>query len=181
MTKKYNRYNFFKHTFCDWKSVERVPEQKADYISKSGSSYFFTSDGVYRIANHWGRAANCRWRLLSSRKVSQINQIGYANWTDFYPNNDADLFYFIEVDWKNRTAKYQHKFTDIKGDSFYRSAISTVKRIQLISSVFEDDSWAKYLDYEDIEEITHFVVERLIQSNDSMIQIKRAWTDGQKK
>lgn len=180
MTKKYNKYNFFKHTFCEWKSVEGVPNRKADYISKSGSRYFFTEEGVFRIANHWGRAANCRWRLISPLRISQTNQIGYANWSDFYPNNDIDLLYFIEVNWENKTVCYQHKFKDSTGLSLYRSSLSTVKRIQLIKTVFENNSWAKHLDYDNLEVIKRFMVERLVDSNDSMIQIKQAWNNGQK-
>lgn len=179
MIKKYTKNNFFKHTFCDWKLANEVPKPKADYISTSGSHYFFTEDGVYRIANHWGRAANCRWRLLSSNKASQYNQIGFANWTDFYPNNDTDLLYFIEIDWNTRKVRYQHKFADKKTGTLYRSALITAKRIQLIHTILENTTWAKYIDYEDLEELTHFVVNRLINTNESMLQIKQAWVDGE--
>lgn len=180
MAKEYNRYNFFKHTFCEWKSVDDFSERKEDYNSKSGSRYFFTSEGVYRISNHWGRAANCRWRLLTSSKKSQVHQVGYANWSDFYPNNDTDLFYFIEVDWQSRLVRYQHKYNDKKKTHTYRSALETVKRIKLITTVLDSEIWAKYLDYEDIEEITRFFVARLIATNESLIEIKKAWTNGEK-
>ena len=64
-TKTYNKTNFHKHTFCIFHEVDFdvVKELKPNYTSKSGSSYYFVESGVYRFSNHWGRAANCKWRL----------------------------------------------------------------------------------------------------------------------
>ena len=65
--KKYNKNNFHKHTFCEFTEVDATTISNIEwhYKSKSGSGYCFTEQGVYRISNHWGRAANCRWRLIS--------------------------------------------------------------------------------------------------------------------
>ena len=99
--KKYNKSNFHKHTFCEFTEVEAstIPTIEWQYKSKSGSGYCFTAEGVYRSSNHWGRAANCRWRLISSTKViSKINnsqnRIGYAKWTDFYQNNEIENIFY---------------------------------------------------------------------------------------
>ena len=102
--KKYNKTNFHKHTFCEFIEVDTnaIPNIEWHYKSKSGSGYCFTEQGVYRISNHWGRAANCRWRLISSASSNtssraKINnsqhRIGYAKWTDFYPNNETEKLF----------------------------------------------------------------------------------------
>ena len=79
MSKTYNKTNFHKHTFCIFKEVdfETIQNLKPNYKSKSGSSYFFTDQGVYRLSNHWGRAANCKWRL----EISSKSQITNSNRT----------------------------------------------------------------------------------------------------
>ncbi len=87
----YHKYNFHKHTFCVWQEVipDAIIESKINYKSKSGSQYIFTETGVYRISNHWGRAANCRWRLESLKDYkNQQTKIGFALWTDFYNNDE---------------------------------------------------------------------------------------------
>ena len=65
--KTYNQTNFFKHTFCEFKEITnfKIPEN-INFSSKSDSTYFYTNEGVYRKSNHWGRVANCRWKLIST-------------------------------------------------------------------------------------------------------------------
>jgi hypothetical protein len=101
----FNRTNFHAHTFCEFREVDVLPESinKPNFQSKSGSTYYFTEEGVYRSSNHWGRAANCRWRLIS-QSIAKVNnsqtRIGFAKWTDFYPNNDTDALFYIVVDFE---------------------------------------------------------------------------------
>ena len=75
---QYHKNNFHSHTFCEFVAVESLPKifSTPNYKSKSGSSYFFTEEGVYRSSNHWGRAANCRWRLIaiSNAKMQLIDK-----------------------------------------------------------------------------------------------------------
>ena len=61
----YNKTNFHKHTFCIFQEVdfELIKNLKLNFKSKSGSSYYFVENGVYRLSNHWSRVANCKWRL----------------------------------------------------------------------------------------------------------------------
>jgi hypothetical protein len=97
--KTYNQNNFHKHTFCLWKEVSPADfeVQKPQFKSKSGSEYYFTTEGVYRTSNHWGRAANCRWRLVSQGNYkSQHTIVGFAKWTDFYPNDETAKLFFIQ-------------------------------------------------------------------------------------
>ena len=75
--KIYHSKNFHKHTFCLWTEVSQTDFdlQKPQFISKSGSEYYFTEKGVYRISNHWGRAANCRWRLITDSEYKNQKEI----------------------------------------------------------------------------------------------------------
>lgn len=182
MSKVYHRNNFFKHTFCEWQLVDGafITAKKPDYKSKSGSSYYFDSEGLYRYSNHWGRAANCRWRLISGEKTSQGFYLGYAKWTDFYPNNDTDLLYFIVMDWDSKTARSQHR--EKSADThFYRTASDTAKRIQTIQEVLTTTAWAKYVDYDDMEELRQFVIKLLVSSGLHFNEIKKRWNYGEEK
>jgi len=102
-SKTYNKNNFHSHTFCIFQEVglEELQNLSLNYKSKSGSCYYFTKTGVYRLSNHWGRAANCKWRLINDKDNINSNRtkLGYANWSDFYPDNDYEKLYFIKVDY----------------------------------------------------------------------------------
>ena len=59
----YTSENFFEATKANYASCAR-PEREADYVSRSGSAYWYTENGVIRESNHWGRAvATCEWTL----------------------------------------------------------------------------------------------------------------------
>jgi hypothetical protein len=90
--KTYSKTNFFKHTFCEFKQVNNF-EFPADinYKSKSDSIYFYTTEGVYRKSNHWGRVANCRWKIKANQNYkNQEVIIGFAKWADFYPIDSVE-------------------------------------------------------------------------------------------
>lgn len=53
----YNSENFYMGTEASW---AEAPEREADYISDSGSEYWYTEGGVFRKSNHWGyEVASC--------------------------------------------------------------------------------------------------------------------------
>lgn len=164
--KKYSVLNFHKHTFCLWKEValSEFEGMKPNFKSKSGSEYFFTEEGVYRISNHWGRVANCRWRLLPlSDYRNQHTKIGFANWTDFYANDETANLFFIQVNWEQKTADFYHKdmpFYD--GIAKLRNAADTAKTLKKIKLILNEDTWAKYLEYEDLEKLRIETVKKLI-------------------
>lgn len=180
--KKYNNTNFHKHTFCEFTEVDAaaIPNIEWHYKSKSGSGYCFTEEGVYRISNHWGRAANCRWRLISnassnSKINNSQNRIGYAKWTDFYPNNETENFFYIEVNFETKEATFQHKNNpNYDGKSVLRNASETAKIIRQIKEILESDAWAKYLDFDDLEELRKTIILKLIQTSASFAEIKRS-------
>jgi len=172
--KTYNKSNFFKHTYCIFKEVSptQLPNQKPDYISKSKSSYYFTEEGVFRKSNHWGRAANCRWKLISDTYKSQNNIIAYARWVDFLPNNDHENLYFIRID-NNNNVSYYHKNEKIYIQSdLLRTSSETAKRIKIINEVLESDSWFKYINSTDYEKLRNETIEHLLFTTKTFIQIK---------
>ena len=176
--KKYNKTNFHKNTFCEFIEVDvaTIPNIDWHYKSKSGSGYCFTEEGVYRISNHWGRAANCRWRLISETKnPNQKERIGYAKWTDFYPNNETENFFYIEGNFETKEVTFQHK-NNPKYDkkAVLRNASETAKVIRQIKEILESDAWAKYLDYDDLEVLRKEICLKLIKIPISFAEIKRS-------
>jgi hypothetical protein len=53
---------FFKYSRAIWTPVEK-PLRKPDYVSESGSEYWYSDEGVIRYSGHWGKVASCRWEL----------------------------------------------------------------------------------------------------------------------
>lgn len=164
--KKYHCKNFHKHTFCLWKEVSQsdFELQQSQFKSKSGSEYFYSDQGVYRISNHWGRVANCRWRLLPLNDYkNQHTKIGFANWNDFYTNDETANLFFILVDWEHKIADFFHKdMAFFDGKATLRNASETAKILKKIKLIFHEDTWAKYLEYEDLEELRRETVKKII-------------------
>lgn len=176
--KKYNRFNFHKHTFCDFTEVSQnsISELKLAYTSKSGSSYYFTEEGVFRVSNHWGRAANCRWRLISNEeKVNQYKRVGFANWADFFPNNETERLFYIEIDWEDKSVAFQHKNNSSYNNEILRNASETAKRIKQIKEILKDDSWVKYLEIDDVEITRKDICNQLIATNKTLHEIKQEY------
>lgn len=173
----YTKLNFHKHTFCVWTEVSltTIAGMTIGYTSESGSQYIFSAEGVYRISNHWGRAANCRWRLESLEGYqNQHTTAGFARWTDFYPNDDHSNLFYITVDFSTLVVQYHHRDgVGSKGAALLRTAGATAKRISIIKQVLTTSDWAKYLHYESLDALRRKVVLDLITTNATFIQIKQ--------
>ena len=166
--KTYNKNNYYRNTYAVYKEINALdlPFEKWHYTSKSDSAYYYTTEGVYRKSNHWGRAAKCRWVLESGNEIyvsKGRERIGFANWTDFYDNNESTKAYFVKVDYKNKTVTYDHKSRDTSENTIYRTAKETQKVIQKVKRLLTKDNWAKYYDYEDLELLRKELIESLIQ------------------
>lgn len=179
MVKNYTRYNFHKHTFCIWQEVPYadVKDRKISYTSDSGSQYIFTGDGLYRISDHWGRVANCHWRLVPIQQFKNQNTtVAFARWNDFYSNDDTARFFFIRMDWETYEVNFYHKLSATDGDiAILRNAKETAKTIRVIKEVLSETTWAKYLQYEDLELLRKEIVNELINTNKSFLEIKKAY------
>jgi hypothetical protein len=170
--KIYNQTNFFKHTFCEFQEVDNFDfPEKMNYKSKSESTYFYTDEGVYRKSNHWGRVANCRWKLIASNTYKNQNiVIGFAKWSDFAPTNSTEKLFFIEVNFDEKSAKLQPKKENSTNYLFTFSEAQ--KRIKQIQHLFKDDKWANYFNLE-ITELQFKIISKFINSNKSLQEIKR--------
>lgn len=170
--KTYNQNNFFKHTFCEFQQVDDFTfSENENYKSKSESSYFYTKEGVYRKSNHWGRVANCRWKIAANENYkNQQIVIGFAKWVDFYPINSNEKAFFIKVDFIKKTAKIQPKKEDTKHELFGFS--DAQHRIKQITHLFQDEKWAKHFDLE-IESLRSRIISEFIKTNKSLQEIKK--------
>ncbi|WP_091204676.1 hypothetical protein [Flavobacterium xueshanense] len=169
--------NSFKNTFCtfDEVSMDAVNGLKIQFDSKSGSKYYYTKSGMYRLSNHWGRLANSKWRLkpLEPETISKI-KLGYAAWENFYPDNAVEELYYLEANHQKKTVNYQHKNNpDYDKKAVLRTSFETTKRIKQIRNLFNLTSWAKYFEYYDIDLLRQKIINELIFTNKSLEEIKK--------
>lgn len=167
----------FKNTFCVFQevSLDCLKELSVQYQSKSGSSYYYTKSGMYRLSNHWGRLANSKWRLeaLEPETESKI-KLGFAPWTNFYPDNAVEELYYLEANYIKKTVNYQHKNNpDYDNKAILRTSFETTKRIKQIRNLLNLTSWAKYFDYDDLDVLRQQIINELIFTNKSLEEIKR--------
>lgn len=167
----------FKNTFCVFNEVlsERIEGMKAQYDSQSGSKYFYTSEGMYRLSNHWGRLANSKWRLepLEPETESKF-KLGFAPWNKFYPDNAEEELYYLEANFEKKKVNYQHRNDpNYDGKAILRTSFATGKRIKQIRNLFELTSWAKYFDHDDIDSLRIEIINQLIFTNKTLEEIKR--------
>ncbi|WP_378187894.1 hypothetical protein ACE939_05720 [Aquimarina sp. W85] len=176
---KFTRNNFFDRTYCVFQGVPlwKIARRKPQYRSESGSSYYYTTKGVYRLSNHWGRAASCQWRLVSDlpAEIDDL-RLGYADWEDFRINMDEEAdAYYISVDFTTKTVQYNHKDDpEYDGIAVVRTADQTRKRIKQIKNLLENYKWARYFDYDDLDEFREQVVTQLIDTDIDLKDLKRS-------
>lgn len=154
-----------------------IKDLKINYKSQSGSEYIFTAEGLYRISNHWGRVANCHWRLIPLAQFKNQNTIvGFAIWSDFYSNDDASKLFFIKFDFEKLEVNFYHKLiADNLEKIVLRNAKETAKTIRTIKQVLTETDWAKHLKYEDLEVLRKEVVTELVNSEKSFLEVKKAY------
>ncbi len=173
LLKTYNLNNFFKHTFCEFQQVDDFNFPKNNYKSKSNSLYFYTDEGVYRKSNHWGRVANCRWKLISSENYkNQQEVIAFAKWTDFYPINSSEKLFFIHIDFDKKTAKIEPKKENTNQYLFTYSEAQ--KRVKQINHLFKDDKWTAYFDVA-IDNLRSKIISTFISTDKSLQEIKQSF------
>ena len=169
--------NSFKNTFCVFREVlsNEIEGLKKQFESKAGSTYYYTEEGMYRVSNHWGRLANSKWRLIAMEpETSSKVKIGYASWKEFYPDNAEDKLYYIEADFVRNLATYQHKNNpDYDHKAILRTGFETAKRLKQVRNLQQLTSWAKYFDYDDIDDLRKQIINELIYTEKTLEEIKR--------
>lgn len=170
--KTYNQTNFFKHTFCNFQQVDDFDfPENTNYKSKSESTYFYTNEGVYRKSNHWGRVANCRWKLIADENYkNQQTVVGFAKWIDFYPIHSSEKNFYILVNFDKKTVQLQPKKE--KNQQFLFTYSNAQKRIQQIKHLFKDDKWAQYFNLE-ISKLRFKIISEFKNSDKTLQEIKR--------
>ncbi|WP_281225220.1 hypothetical protein [Flavobacterium aquiphilum] len=167
----------FKNTFCVFHEVmhDRIAGMPVQYDSQSGSKYYYTEEGMYRLSNHWGRLANSKWRLVPMEpETSSKFKIGFARWNEFYPDNEKEELYYLEADYVKKTVNYQHRNNpNYDSKAILRTSFATAKRIKQIRNLFELTSWAKYFDYDDIDVLRKEIIEELIFTEKTLEEIKK--------
>jgi hypothetical protein len=179
LTKNYNKRNFHSHTFCVWKEVlfDEITTLKINYISQSGSQYIFNSDGLYRISNHWGRVANCHWRLIPlSHFKNQNTTVAFARWCDFHSNDDTSKLFFIRINLDTQEVNFYHKSSATNNERIIlRNAKETAKTIRNIKEILTSNNWAKHLEYENLDVLRNSIVKELINTEKSFLEVKKAF------
>ncbi len=131
---EYNRHTFHRSTFCIFRA-ENPPGRDPDYVSNSGSKYWFSDKGVHRESNHWGRAAKCKWRLVEADGRMSRTRSGFANWGDFYPDNDVERLYFLR--FENGQVQFFHRNSSEYKGELCRTSADTMKRVRKIRQYLE--------------------------------------------
>lgn len=175
---KFTKNNFFTNTYCIFRGapLREIKGRTINFKSESGSSYYYTKTGVYRLSNHWGRAATCTWKLISEipAEIKDL-RLGFAAWEDFKKINlvDEDSFY-VHVDMENNIVDYRHKDDpDYDQKAFIRSKEETRKVIRNIKNLLQSDKWATYYFYNNINTFRQEIIRSLINTNKSIDEIKR--------
>lgn len=172
--KTYNHTNFFRNTFCEFQQVSffEFPEDSF-FKSKSDSCYFYSEEGVYRKSNHWGKVANCRWKILPLENYkNQQTIIGFAKWHHFFPINSREKLFLIVVDFENNKANIQAKK---EGSNDILCAFSEAQeKLKKIRDLLKNDDWTKYFN-QDKKELKKSVIHEFINSSKSLQQIKQSF------
>jgi len=155
------------------KEVSFFEEKKAHFQSKSGSYYSYTDEGVFRYSNHWGRVASCRWKIKGIENYkNQGYYVGFAKWQDFYPLNDSDKVFYIEVNYETKQAKISRISSEEKKEVYLMNAVLVNQRLKQIQTLFKEYKWATYIDAP-IEDLRELLITKLINSNTALALLKR--------
>lgn len=118
----------------DWKL-------KVQYDSKSGSQYFYTKEGMYRLSNHWEKlkpqqqmeigTIGTRWRW-NSQWIQNLKLV-LPPGTNFIPTMPRKGLYYLEVNYVKNTVNYQHKNNpNYDNKAILRTSFETTKKIKQI-------------------------------------------------
>jgi hypothetical protein len=128
---------------------------------------------VYRKSNHWGRVANCRWKITANKNYkNQQIIIGFAKWTDFYPINSSEKLFFIAVNFDEKIAKIQSNTKHSTSHLFTFSEAQ--KRIKQSTHLLNDDKWTRYFEGSS-KDIKFKIISDFINSDKTLQEIKLSY------
>lgn len=164
----YQRNNFYRNTFCVFE-ITTIEITQFDYVSRKGSAYYFTSEGVYRQSNHWGRVGNCRWKLIGNHKM-QNQYIGFASWDSFYPNSENEAVFYIQK--TENGYDYNHYLSpQYDGKAVLRTAKDVRQALKKIKEI-DEPKWAKYYPQIDFnQELKTNIIQQIINTRKTLREI----------
>jgi hypothetical protein len=87
------------------------PHRKADFTSASGSRYWKTREGVYRLSDHWGECIrSCDWWLFDGSGVEHNEYaLGFCRFSDMRRDIHEESVYaaefadgtFAKIEWQD--------------------------------------------------------------------------------
>ena len=90
---------------------DRITPRKADFTSASGSRYWKTREGVYRLSTHWGEGIrSCDWWLFDGSGVeSNEYALGFCRFSDMRRDIREEAVYaaefadgtFAKIEWQD--------------------------------------------------------------------------------
>jgi hypothetical protein len=80
----------------------------------------------------------------------------------------------LEANFEKKTVNYQHKNNpNYNQKAVLRTSFETTKRIKQVRNLLELTSWAKYFEYDDIDDLRMKIINGLIYTEKSLEEIKR--------
>ena len=169
-----NQKNFFKNTYCEFKEINlnHIEGKRLQFHSASNSKYYYTEQGVYRHANHWGRVANCRWRLKTESKFkNQEYYLGYAKWSDFVHQTDPKKRFTITVDYTAKEVILCDTIHHSNNEMLF-SISEAQNREKDIIKLLHEERWSKYFTG-NIDELRKEIIAKYLSTNRKLKDIKR--------
>ena len=117
---------------------------------------------------------------MNSEYKNQTEIIGFARWADFYSNNETEKLFYIEINEEKNEVHFNHKNNPNYNKQVLRNASETAKRIKEIKEVLQSNSWAKYLVFDDFEEIRRKMLSELSNTNESFVNLRKIIQNGKK-
>ncbi|UMB60502.1 hypothetical protein MHL31_15645 [Lutibacter sp. A80] len=156
------------------KSLDFFKQEEIHYKSKSGSLYFYAENGVYRYSNHWGRVANCKWKIKGVEAYkNQIYYVGYAKWSDFYPLNSKEKNFYIIIEVETNEPKIFRVKEGDKTTPFLMTLEFALLRLKEIKKLYKDYKWATYYN-ETVEVVRNKLIYKLINSDKTLQVLKQS-------
>ena len=133
--------NYFENTNVMYEECEK-PKRKPDYVSDSGSCYWYLKKGVIRGSNHWGNAvANCDWAYKhASGKITYGHNYKSFHFFDHYLYGFArwDEFLFkarlVEINGKEVLTSFNNTngrdLVHIDGKQYIRKVIEVFEEVK---------------------------------------------------
>jgi hypothetical protein len=78
------------------------------------------------------------------------------------------------VDFTSKDVNFYHKFSsDYDTKYVLRNAFETAKTIKIIKEILTETAWSKHLQFDDLEVLRKEIVEQLITTEKSFLEIKK--------